>query len=69
MSYGDPRRNYAQEWRAWRTAHGLTQHQLAQALGRSPRAIEYIEAGSHRPSVTSREKMKALQQRYKEAQA
>lgn len=65
---GDPRRNYGREWRKWRKAHHLSQHQLAHAMGVCPRTIEYIENGHRRPSMTSREKMAQLQQRYKEAQ-
>ena len=33
---------------AWRTRHGWTQTQLAEALGRSLRTIQYYEAGTVR---------------------
>ena len=66
---GDPRRNYAREWRRWRQEHGLTQQQLASAIGLTRRAVIGIEGGKHRPSVTSRMKLKAMQQRYMEAKA
>jgi DNA-binding XRE family transcriptional regulator len=66
---GDPKRNYAREWRQWRTKHKLTQGQMADVLYVTRRTISNIEAGRHRPSLLVREKMRALQARYREAQA
>jgi DNA-binding XRE family transcriptional regulator len=66
---GDPKRNYAREWRQWRTKHKLTQAQLADVLLITRRTITNIETGRTRPRVSVREKMKALQARYREAQA
>jgi len=67
--HGDPNRNYAREWRRWRKAHRMTQAQMASVLWLSLRTIVYIEKGFHRPSVTSRMKMEALQKKYREAQS
>lgn len=66
--HGDPRRNYAREWKRWRKTHGLTREQMASALGITARTVAYIETKCHRPSMTSREKMAQLQKRYREAQ-
>ncbi len=65
--HGDPRRDYAEEWRTWRKARGWTQEEFAEVLGLSTRTIEGIERNEHPPSVTSREKMAQLQKRYREA--
>lgn len=65
--HGDPRRDYAREWKAWRKARGLTQAEMAQALWISRHTVVNIERGYHPPSCTSREKMRALKKRYKEA--
>ena len=67
--HGDPSRNYAREWRRWRKAHGWTQEQMASVLWMSARTIINIERGYHRPNVTSRIKLEALQRKYREAQA
>ena len=67
--HGDPTRDYAREWRRWRKLHGFTQAEMASVLWVSSRTILNIENGHHPPSATSREKMAALQQRYREAQA
>jgi transcriptional regulator with XRE-family HTH domain len=67
--HGDPRRDYAGEWLRWRREHGWTQEQEAQVLGLTRKSIRDIEKGKRRPRVSSREKMKALQTRYREAQA
>jgi transcriptional regulator with XRE-family HTH domain len=67
--HGDPRRDYAKEWRQWREARSWTQKELASVLGLGKRTVEYIENGHHPPSVTSREKMAELQKRHREAQA
>ena len=64
---GDPGRNYAKEWKGWREFHGMTQAEIALALRMSLRTVKYIERGIHRPSVSSRMKMEALQKRYAEA--
>ena len=67
--HGDPSRNYAREWRRWRKAQGWTQEQMASVLRMSARTIINIERGYHRPNVTSRIKLEALQRKYREAQA
>ncbi len=67
--HGDPRRNYAEEWRIWRSARGWTQAEAALALDLHVRTVRNVENGVHPPSVTSREKMKSLQKRYREAAA
>lgn len=64
---GDPRRNYAKEWRSWRQKQGWTQSEMAAALRVSVRTIVYVESGAHRPSVSSRVKMVELQKRHAEA--
>jgi DNA-binding XRE family transcriptional regulator len=66
--HGDPNRDYAGEWLRWRKEHGLTQEQEAQALGITRKTIRDIEKGKHPPKLGSREKMAALQQRYREAE-
>ena len=67
--HGDPNRDYAGEWLGWRKEHGLTQEQEALALGLARKTIRDIEKGHRIPQVRSREKMAALQQRYREAQS
>jgi hypothetical protein len=37
----------AEELRAWRKAHGMTQREAAEALGVSPRMWRYYEGGTH----------------------
>jgi DNA-binding XRE family transcriptional regulator len=66
---GDPRRNYAKEWRHWRKENGLTQAQLASVLGLTRRTVIGIEGGNHRPSVSSRAKLNELKKRYLEAKS
>lgn len=68
MTTGDPHKDYASEWKQWRKSQGWTQLQMASTLGVCIATIDNIENGRHRPSVASREKLKALQQRYAEAQ-
>ena len=65
--HGDPRRDYAGEWRRWRKSRGWTQAEMAQVLWISRHTIVNIERGYHPPSCTSREKMAELQKRYREA--
>jgi transcriptional regulator with XRE-family HTH domain len=65
--HGDPRRNYAKEWRHWRKAQGWTQEQMASVLRLTKRTIIGIEMGYHRPNVSSREKLADLQKKYQEA--
>lgn len=67
--HGDPYRDYSGEWKYWRLQHGLTQTQLAVALGCSLRTIINIENSHHPPSLSSRERMAELQKRYREAEA
>lgn len=67
-THGDPRRDYAGEWRRWRKAHGWTQAQMAQVLWLSVRTIRNVEHGYHPPSFSSRQRMAELQKRYREAQ-
>lgn len=66
---GDPNRDYASEWKAWRMERAWTQEQAAQALGLTRKTVRDIEKGKHRPMPCTREKMAALQKRYREAQA
>jgi DNA-binding XRE family transcriptional regulator len=66
---GDPKRDYASEWRRWRKAHGMTQAQMASVLRLSLKTIINIEHGYNRPSVTSRTKLEQLKKKYMEAQA
>lgn len=66
--HGDPRRDYAGEWRAWRKAKGWTQKELAAVLGVSLRTVTNTEKGHHPPSISSREKMAKLQRRHREAE-
>lgn len=66
---GDPNRDYASEWKAWRLARGWTQEQEAKVLGVTRKTVRDIEKGKRRPMTITREKMAALQRRYREAQA
>lgn len=66
---GDPRRNYAREWKRWRKAEKLTRDQLASILGMGIRTIQRIEGGYNRPRVSTRMKFKALQERYAQEKA
>jgi len=66
---GDPKRDYAQEWRTWRKERGWTQEEMAPALGVSLATVKRIETRVSRPSITTREKMAALKKRYAEAAA
>jgi DNA-binding XRE family transcriptional regulator len=63
---GDPKRNYASEWKEWRGQRGWTQKQMALTLDMCRRAIVYIEKGKHRPCVSSRIKFNELQKKYQE---
>lgn len=67
--HGNPKRDYATEWKWWRKAHHMTQAQLASALGLTWRTILNIEKGYTRPSVTSRMKLQALQNKYQQESA
>ena len=67
MNIGDPKRDYAAEWRAWRKARGWTPQQMAQTLGLTRKTVDNIEAGRHRPALRSRTKLAELQQRYQKA--
>jgi len=67
--YGDPNRDYAAEWKAWRLERGWTQEQAAQVLGLTRKSVRDIEKGKHRPRIGTREKMAQLRKRYREAQA
>lgn len=64
---GDPRRNYAKEWRTWRKRQGWTQIEMAAAVRLSPKTIVNIESGKGNPRVGSRIKMAELQKRHMEA--
>lgn len=66
---GDPRRNYAKEWRDWRRKHKMTQEEMALAAGMTERTISKVENGIVRPHLRSRLKFQALKKRYEEAQA
>lgn len=65
--HGDPRRNYAREWKAWRRERGWTQPEMAQVLRLSERTIRNIERGRHPPALSSRERWNQLRARYREA--
>lgn len=65
--HGDPRRDYAGEWKRWRKEHLWTQKQMALAVDLSRHTIVNIERGYHPPGATSRERMRQLQKRYREA--
>lgn len=66
---GDPRRDYAAEWSAFREARGWPISWMANALGIHPVTVRSVEKGLTRPSIRTREKMKQLQERYKENKA
>jgi transcriptional regulator with XRE-family HTH domain len=53
----------------WRKAHGLTQPEFAQALGRSLRAIMYLETGKRGCQYGTYARFEALKKRYEEAKA
>lgn len=65
---GDPNRDYAAEWKAWRLERGWTQEQEAQVLGLTRKTVRSIEKGKHRPMISTRKKMEQLQKRYREAE-
>lgn len=65
---GDRSRDYAAEWLAWRLERGWTHEQLAEVLSLNVKTILSIEGG-RRPRIGTRERMSALQKRYREASA
>ena len=65
--HGDPTRDYASEWKRWRRERRWTQEQEAEVLGLTRKTIRDIEKGKHPPRLSTREKMAALQERYREA--
>ncbi len=67
--HGDPRRDYASEWKRWRRERRWTQEQEAEVLGLTRKTIRDIEKGKHPPRLSTREKMAALQERYREAKS
>ena len=68
-THGNPRRDYASEWKWWRKSHRMTKVQLATALGIDRRTIFNIESGRHTPCLGTREKLQALQNKYQEARS
>lgn len=65
--HGDPSKDYAAEWKAWRKERGWTQEQMAEVLDISVQTVCRIERGVNPPNATSREKLAALKRRYREA--
>ena len=65
---GNPNRDYAAEWTAWRLEQGWTHEQVAQVLDVTVNTVLAIEGG-RRPRIGTRERMKELQKRYREASA
>ena len=57
----------SREMKRWRKAHGLTQAEFARAMGRSLRAVAYIETLKHGCQVGTYRRFEALKQRYEEA--
>ena len=56
----------SREMKRWRKLHGLTQAEFARALGRSLRAVAYIETLKHGCQVGTYRRFEALKQRYEE---
>ena len=67
IHHGDPKRNYAREWKRWRKQHKMSRRRFAIAVGLTERTILNIEMGHTRPRLTSRIKFRELQKRYNEA--
>ena len=56
---------YARKFLTFRIRHGLTQRQLALALGLTIRAVKYIEAGNREPRISTLEKFDRLVENYR----
>ena len=62
--HGNPARDYASEWRAWRMEAGMSQPQLAKILDIARRTVINIENGHTRPRLSSRMKFQELKNKY-----
>jgi len=54
----------AEKFRYFRHAKGITQKQLAIALGITVRAVKYIEAGQREPKIETAQKFQELLYRH-----
>lgn len=66
---GDPNRDYGAEWLEWRKGKGWSQKEMARAAGVTDRTIRNVERGHLRPNSTTRELVKELMKRHREAES
>jgi transcriptional regulator with XRE-family HTH domain len=59
----------AEKFRYFRHVRGLTQKQLALALGMTVRSVKYIEAGKREPRITTQFKFRDLVERHERENA
>lgn len=55
-----PAENFGTALRRLRLARGLTQRDLAMAIGRSQRSVQHLEAGAYAPSARAWHKLRQL---------